>query len=351
MGDLLKLIWYAAAGLFRSRAALQTEVLALRHQLNVLRRRAPKRVAVSNIDRLAFAGLHHLAPEVLDPVNILKPETIIRWHRAGFRAWWRWKSRPRGGRPRTPDEIRQLIREMSVANPLWGAPRIHGELLKLSMDVGQSTVAKYMAKRRRPPSQGWRTFVHNHADAIASIDMFVVPTISFGLLYGLLILRQSRRELLWLAPVRRDVCRTGRVRSSPISGRATPSICSSLSFRQGQGRASTLLDPRPRVWRCLHPAHPGHGHSRPTGLGAVTWQNGYAERLIGSIRRECLDHVVVVGKRHLRHVLASYQTYYNEVRTHLSLHKDAPVRRDVCRTGRMRSSPILGGLHHQYVRV
>ena len=112
---------------------------------------------------------------MLDAVKILKPETIIRWHRAGFLAWWRWKLTPRGGRPGTPDEIRQLIREMSVANPLWGAPRIHGELLKLGMDVGQTTVAKYMAKRRRPPSQGWRTFVHNHADAIASIDMFVVP--------------------------------------------------------------------------------------------------------------------------------------------------------------------------------
>ena len=131
-GDALTLIWYAVAGLFLSRAALQTEVLALRHQLNVLRRRAPKRVAVSNIDRLVFAGLYHLAPEVLDAVKILKPETIIRWHRAGFRAWWRWKSRPRGGRPRTPDEIRQLIREMSVANPLWGAPRIYGELLNLT---------------------------------------------------------------------------------------------------------------------------------------------------------------------------------------------------------------------------
>jgi hypothetical protein len=147
MGDLLKLIWYAVAGLFRSRAALQTEVLALRHQLNVLRRGAPKRVIVGNIDRLVFAGLYRLAPEVLDAVKILKPGTIIRWHRAGFRAWWRWKSRPRGGRPRTPDEIRQLIREMSVANPLWGAPRIHGELLKLGMDVGQTTLPKYMAKR------------------------------------------------------------------------------------------------------------------------------------------------------------------------------------------------------------
>jgi hypothetical protein len=133
MGDLLKLIWHAVAGLFRSRAALQTENLALRHQLNVLRRRAPKRVAVSNIDRLVFAGLYRLAPEVLDAVKILKPETIIRWHRAGFRVWWRWKSNPRGGRPSMPDEIRQLIREMSVANPLWCAPRIHGELLKLGI--------------------------------------------------------------------------------------------------------------------------------------------------------------------------------------------------------------------------
>jgi hypothetical protein len=171
MGDLLKLIWYAVAGLLRSRAALQTEILVLRHQLNVLRRRAPKRVAVRNIDRLVFAGLYRLAPEVLDAVKILKPETIIRWHRAGFRAWWCWKSRPRGGRPRTPDEIRQPIRETSLANPLWGAPRIHGELLKLGIDVGQTTVAKYMARRRRPPSQGWKTFLRNHADAIASIDM------------------------------------------------------------------------------------------------------------------------------------------------------------------------------------
>jgi hypothetical protein len=135
-------------------------------------------------------------PWRIERAEILKPETVIRWHRAGFRAYWRWKSRPRGGRPTTPADIRQLIREMSIANPLWGAPRIHGELLKLGIDVGQTTVAKYMAKRRRPPSQGWKTFLRNHADAIASMDMFVVPTISFRLLYGLLILRHSRRELL-----------------------------------------------------------------------------------------------------------------------------------------------------------
>ena len=182
MGELFRLIWWAAVGLFRPRSSLQSEILVLRHQLNVLRRRSPKRVAVSNIDRLVFNWLYRLAPDALGALKILKPETVIRWHRAGFRAWWRWKSRPRGGRPKTPANVRQLIREMSIANPLWGAPRIHGELHKLGIDVGQTTVAKYMSKRRRPPSQGWKTFLRNHAQAVASIDMFVVPTISFRLL-------------------------------------------------------------------------------------------------------------------------------------------------------------------------
>jgi len=185
-------------GLVRSRAALQAEILVLRHQLNVLRHKSPKRVAVGNIDRLLFVGLYRFFPKVLDALEILKPETVLRWHRAGFWAYWRWKSRSCGGRPKTPVDIRQLIRQMSVANPLWGAPRIHGELLKLGVDVGQTTVAKYMAKRRRPPSQGWNTFLRNHADAVASIDLFVVPTISFRLLYGFLVLWHSRREILWL---------------------------------------------------------------------------------------------------------------------------------------------------------
>jgi hypothetical protein len=198
MGALCGLMWCAIAGLFRSRAALQAEILVLRHQLNVLRRRSPKRVVVSNVDRLVLVGLYRLAPNVLDALKILQPETVVRWHRAGFRAYWRWKSRPRAGRPLISADLRQLILDMSVANPLWGAPRIHGELLKLGIDVGQITVAKYMTKRRWPPSQGWKTFLRNHADGIASIDMFVVPTISFRPLYGLLVLRHSRRQLLWL---------------------------------------------------------------------------------------------------------------------------------------------------------
>src|SRR3974390_1912604 len=199
MRDLCSLIWCAVVGLFRPRAALQAEILVLRHQLNVLRRKSPNRIAFSNVDRLVFTGLYRLAPAVLEALKILKPETLIRWHRAGFRAYGGWKSRPRGGRPTTAADIRQLIREMSVANPLWGAPRIHGELLKLGIDVGQTSVAKYMAKRRRPPSQGWKTFLRNHADAITSMDLFVVPTVSFRLLYGFLVLRHSRRQLLWLS--------------------------------------------------------------------------------------------------------------------------------------------------------
>jgi hypothetical protein len=150
MSDLCRLIWCALIGLFRSRAALEAEILVLRHQLNVLRRKSPKRLAFGNVDRLVFAGLYRVAPGVLDALKILKPQTVIRWHRAGFRAYWRWKSRPRGGRPKTLADIRQLIRDMSVANPLWGAPRIHGELLKLGIHVGQTTVAKYMARRRQP---------------------------------------------------------------------------------------------------------------------------------------------------------------------------------------------------------
>src|ERR1700704_4494940 len=197
MRDVFSLIWLALIGLFRPRASLQVEILILRHQLNVLRRKSPQRPTFTSIDRLVFAGLYRLAPGMLDALKILKPKTVIRWHRAGFRAYWRWKSRARGGRPKAPLEIRQLIRDMSSANPLWGAPRIHGELLMLGINVGQTTVAKYMAKPRRPPSQGWKTFLNNHADGIAAMDLFVVPTISFRLLYGLLIVGHGRRQILW----------------------------------------------------------------------------------------------------------------------------------------------------------
>ncbi|MFY9828621.1 MAG: hypothetical protein WAK69_08400 [Rhodoplanes sp.] len=196
--DICKLAWWLLIGLFRSRASLEAENLALRQQIIILRRTAPKRLCFNALDRGIFVGLYRLFPDVRDALAVVRPETVIRWHRAGFRAYWRWRSRPCWGRPKVPVEIRQLIREMSLANPLWGAPRIHGELLKLGIAIGQTSVAKYMARRRGPPSQGWRTFLRNHADGIAAMDLFVVPTISFRLLYGLLILRHDRRRLLWL---------------------------------------------------------------------------------------------------------------------------------------------------------
>jgi transposase InsO family protein len=338
MGELFGFIWCAIAGLFRSRAALQAEILVLRHQLNVLRRRSPKRVVLGNIDRLVFCGLYRLSPTVLDALKILQPETVIRWHRAGFRAYWRWRSRRRGGRRRIPAGVRQLILEMSVANPLWGAPRIHGELLKLGIDVGQPTVAKYMARRRRPPSQGWKTFLRNHADGIASIDLFVVPTISFRLLYGLLVLRHSRRELLWLGVTAHPSAEWIARQLTEACGWSEPPryIIRDRDGAYGDAfiRRLTAMGIRDRPISARSP-----------------WQNGLAERLIGSIRRDCLDHVVIFGEQHLRHLLNSYQQYYNETRTHLSLKKDAPFPREAPRVGRALALPILGGLHHRYARA
>lgn len=324
--------------LIRSRAALEAEIWTLRQQINVLRRTALKKFAFSAIDRLIFVGLYRLFPNVCDALAIVKPDTIVRWHRAGFRSYWRWKSRPRGGRPTVPLEIRGLIREMSIANPLWGAPRIHGELLKLGIEIGETSVAKYMARRRRPPSQGWKTFLHNHADGIAAMDLFVVPTISFRLLYGLLIIGHGRRQILWFG-----------VTAHPTAEWIANQLAAACGWEQAP---RYLIRDRDRAYGevFIRRLRSMGIRDRPTSPRSP-WQNGYAERLIGSIRRECLDYVVVFGERHLRHVLQSYMNYYNETRTHLSLDKDAPLSRTVERAGRILCRPILGGLHHKYVRI
>src|SRR5262245_20923337 len=198
MLDLFKLILRLIADLFRSRASLEAEILALRQQINVLQRLRPKRPMLTSLDRMVLGWICRRFPNACGTLAIVQPETVLRWHRAGFRTYWRWKSRRWPGRPAVATEIRQLIRTISIANPLWGAPRVHGELLKLGIDIGQTSVAKYMARRRGPPSQGWRTFSRNHADGIAAINLFVVPTVSFRLLYGLLIVGLCRRQILWL---------------------------------------------------------------------------------------------------------------------------------------------------------
>ena len=164
----------------------------------ILRRRLRGRVRLTNSDRWFLVQLYRWFPSALQALTVICPETVVRWHRSGFRSYWRWKSGARGGRPQIDSDLRALIQKISLENPLWGAPRIHGELLKLGFEVAQSSVAKYMAKRSRPPSQGWRTFMRNHAPDIAVTDLFVVPTISFGLLYALVIVRLDRRQLVWV---------------------------------------------------------------------------------------------------------------------------------------------------------
>ena len=227
---------------------------------------------------------------------------------------------------------------MSAANSLWGAPRIHGELLMLGIDIGQTTVAKYMVRPRRPPSQGWKTFLHNHADGIASMELFVVPTISFRLLYGFLILRHSRRDILWLS-----------VTAHPNAEWIARQLTEAYGWRPApryivRDRDCVYGDAFLRRLRAMGI------RDRPT-TARSPWQNGHTERLIGSIRRDCLDHVVVFGERHLRHLLESYQRYYNDARTHLSLNKDTPALRAAQAVGRIVAAPHLGGLHHQYVRI
>jgi transposase InsO family protein len=262
----------------------------------------------------------------------------VRWHRAGFRSYWRWKSRSLGGRPQIEADLRALIRRMSIENPLWGAPRIHGELLKLGFEVAQSSVAKYMVKRHGPPSQEWRTFLCNHAPDIAAMDLFIVPTIGFSLLYAFVIVRLDRRDLVWI-----------NVTTNPTSDWIARQMTEAFPWDDAP---KYLIRDRDRIYGAVvtRRLRAMGIRDKPTAP-ASPWQNGFAERLIGSIRRECLDHIIVFGEAHLRRTLRSYACYYNDIRTHRSLDKDAPVSRPVQRTGIISSHAILGGLHHHYARV
>ncbi|SIN91033.1 Integrase core domain-containing protein [Bradyrhizobium erythrophlei] len=313
---------------FKSKLRLEAENAVLRRQLIVLRRRLHGRVRLTNHDRWFLIQLYRWFPSILQVLTVIWPGTLVRWHRAGFRCYWRWKSLGRGGRPQIETELRALIRRMSIENPLWAAPRIHGELLKLGFDVAQSSVAKYMVKRRRPPSQAWRVFLRNHAQDIAAMDLFVVPTIGFDLLYALVIVGSASQHIAeWVA---RQITEAFPWNEAPhYMIRDRDSIYGAVVTRRM--RAMGIRD------KPIAPASP--------------WQNGFAERLVGSIRRECLDHIIIRGEAHLRRVLKSYADYYNRFRTHRSLNKDAPVSRSVQRTGVIRSGAILGGLHHHYGRI
>ena len=326
-------------GLFRSHAGREAEIVFLRHQLLVLSRSAPPRLrprTTRSTDLCLALSTISLAARSRDHLQARDAGTLAS--RSGFRLYWRWKSRRRVGRPQVPSEIRDLVRTISQDNPLWGAPRIHGELLKLGIDIAQSTVAKYMCRRRGPPSTGWRAFLRIHTAHIAAIDLFVVPTIGFKLLYGLVILRLKRRRLVWI-----------NVTAHPTAEWIARQITEAFPWDEAPRYLIRDRDTSYGV-AVIRRLRAMGIRDRPISPRSP-WQNGHVERLIGSIRHECLDHVVALGEGHVRHLLANYQAYYNDVRTHLALDKDAPLRRPPQTVGELTSIPWLGGLHCQYTRT
>jgi len=327
-----------AAGLFKSRCRLEAENLLLRHQLSIALRRKPLRLRLRRSDRALLVCMTRLWPSLLDAVQVVEPETVLRWHRAGFRAFWRWKSRKRAGRPKIDRGLWNLIRQMSRENPLWGAPRIHGELLMLGFEVAQSTVSKYMARPSKPPSQTWKTFLRNHAEAIAPIDMCVVTTLTFERLFAFLVLGHGRRQLLWFEVTRRP---TAEWLARQITEAFPWTSAPSYLVRDNDRAFGHVFTSRVRAMGI---------RDRPIAPGSP-WQNGCAERLIGTLRRECLDRVLILGEAHLRRVLPEYAAYYNQARTHLALQKESPLKRPIQCFGSIAAIPVLAGLHHQYVRI
>ena len=321
------------------RAALAAEILALRHQLGVLQRPV-RRPRLRQRDRIFWVWLSKIWPGWRSSLLIVKPETVLRWHRDGFRLYWRWKSRKKPGRPKVDVEIRSLIRRMSRENATWGTPRIQSELALLGYTVDQSTVAKYMCRHRKPPSQTWRTFLENHVPDIAAIDFFVMATVRFQLLYCVVVLRHDRRRVVHF-----------NVTQYPTARWTAQQIVEAFPF-----------DEAPRFLIRDHDGIYGEDFRervKHLGIEEVViayrspWQSPYVERLIGSIRRECLHHMIVFNEAHLRRILTRYFAYYHESRAHLSLERNAPVPREVepPSQGRVIAIPQVGGLHHRYTRA
>ena len=275
---LLCFVLAILASPFKSKSRFEAENAVLRHQLIVLRRRVRGRAQPTNNDRWFLVQMYRWFPSILTVVAIVQPETLVRWHRAGFRRYWRWKLNSRGGRPPIENELRALIRQMSSENQLWGAPRIHGELLKLGFSVAQSSVAKYMVKRRGPPSQGWKTFLRNHAPDIAAMDLLVVPTIGFKLLYGFVVVRIDRRDLVWI-----------NVTTNPTAEWVARQVTEAFPWDDAPGY---MIRDRDRIYGAVVTRRLRAMGIRDKPIApASPWQNGFAERLIGSIRR-------VFGPRH-----------------------------------------------------
>ena len=271
---------------------------------------------------------------------VVRPETVLRWHRHWLRRRWAQRSqRIRPGRPRTEAAIRALVDKMAAANPLWGAPRIHGELCKLGVDVSERTVSRLLQRRGRPPSQTWRTFLANHTAALVSMDFLTVPTLTGRVLFVVVLRAHHRRRVVHLA-----------MTDHPTAAWTAQQIIEAFP---DETAPRWLVRDRDAIYGDVFRRRvAGMGITEVVSAPSSPWQNPYAERLIGSIRRECLNHVIVLGERHLRRVLTGYLAYYHGARTHLSLEKDAPTLRRVQAPteGRVVAFAELGGLHHLYER-
>ena len=341
MFSLIRPLFGSFIACVRSRAALAAEVLALRHQLSVLERSRPARLPLTRWDRILWAFVLRRWSGWRASLVLVKPETVIAWHRRAFRLFWCWKSR--GGRPATRAQIRRLIRQMARENSTWGAPRIHGELLKLGYVVSERTVSRYLARARPAPtkakSQTWATLLKNHARDIVAVDMFVVPTIRFQVLYIFITLGLERRRLIF-----------ANVTTNPTAEWLAQQVVNGFPW-----------DTAPRfLIRDRDRAYGAAFSQRVKNLGIrelrtavrAPLMNAFAERVIGTLRRECFDHVIVLTEQHARRLLGEFRDWYNHDRVHLALGKDAPDHRSVepPELGKVVAFPRLGGLHHRYSR-
>jgi len=332
--------WIGSA--FLSRESLILENLALRQQLLALHVKRPRR-RLTAVHKLFWVMLRRVWSGWKKPLILVTPRTVVGWHRAGFRLYWRWLSRARrvGGRKRVSQEIRTLIFRMAAENPTWGAPRIHGELLKLGFVLSEPTVSRWLrqAPRTPDPAQRWLTFLRNHRDAIAAMDFFTVPTLTFGVLYCFFVIGHERRKILRCNVTRNPSALwiVQQMREAWPYTAAHRFLLFDRDSKFGNDVVSFVRDTGMRPVRTAFRS---------------PWQNGTAERWVGSCRRDLLDHVIVLNERHLKRLMAEYVRYYHDDRTHLGLAKDTPAGRPVALRSevgsKIRSFPRLGGLHHRY---
>jgi transposase InsO family protein len=338
---MTRLFFLAVRAALLPRAHFVAENLALRQQLAVLHRQRP-RAQITAGDRAFWVALRRVWSRWADALVIVKPETVVRWHRLGFAVYWGRKSRPRRqGRPAASREIRDLIATLATKNRTWGAPRVHAELLKLGFDVSERTVSRYMP--RRPPELGavkrWKTFLLNHREAIAGMDFFTVPTVRFELLYVFFIIDHARRRVLHVG-----------VTAHPTADRVIQRLREAFPFDEVPGYL--ILDRDARFSASVRRTIETLGIEPCLTAFRSPWQNGVGERWVGSVRRERLDHVVVLNEAHLRRLLTEYVAYYHDDRPHLTLNKDPPSPRATSSRpsggAQVVALPRLGGIHHRY---